>query len=389
MEAKSESTRKRSFSKTNDNKSVVMVTSYYLPSHGGIENHIHGLSTALLNRGWNVDILSAISVPVNDYIKNRLKVSYVQTIWNPLNNPIALGMFRKVLKTEADIIHAHGLYQLSSLIAKIAASLRQKPVVVSVHGLANYSGIMHPIQRLYESAFINGPPSVNHFIAASPADQDFLLSWGVERNKISIIPNAIDIGYWRTNSFSNSERRNPDIVFVGSLIYRKRPDLLVDAFNDYLKDEPRACLHIVGEGPEKEHIQRIIQNYGIEESVRLLGRISIEDLRSLYQNSMILVLPSIAEGIPTVLLEAMACGMIVVSSDLAGIRHVIEQRKNGFMFSTNSQASLLKTLQHVHSLSPDQKEAIRTNGIVTVQKGYSWVHIANKMQSLYMKLLDS
>jgi glycosyltransferase involved in cell wall biosynthesis len=313
----------------------------------------------------------------------------VKAIWNPLNNPIALGMFRKILNTEANIIHAHGLYQFSSFIAKTAASIRQKPVVVSVHGLANYSGIMLPIQRLYESAFINGPPSIDHYIAASPADQDFLLSWGVERNKISIIPNAIDIGYWRNNSISNSKSRNPDIVFVGSLIYRKRPDLLVDAFNDYLKDEPRACLHIVGEGPEKEHLKQIIQNYGIEESVKFLGRIPIEDLRSLYQNAMMLVLPSIAEGVPTVLLEAMACGMIVVSSDLAGIRHVIDQGKNGFMFSTNNQASLLKTLQHVHSLSPEQKEAIRTNGIDTVQKEHSWTHISDKMQSLYLKLLTS
>ena len=144
MDTGSELIRKREISTKNGHKHVAMVTSYYLPSHGGIENHIHGLSSALLNRGWNVDILSASSVPINDYTRNRLKVSYVQSIWNPLNNPIALGLFRKVLNTEANIIHAHGLYQLSSLFAKTAASIRQKPVVVSVHGLANYSGIMKP-----------------------------------------------------------------------------------------------------------------------------------------------------------------------------------------------------------------------------------------------------
>ncbi|MFW9979854.1 MAG: glycosyltransferase family 4 protein, partial [Candidatus Thorarchaeota archaeon] len=257
----------------------------------------------------------------------------------------------------------------------------------TMHGIANYGGMMGTLQRIYEGGVLRTKPQITHYVALTNADVEFLSRYGVERERISIIPNAVDSSYWKPDS--NLPERQKDILFVGSLIKRKRPDLLIEAFRDYSTIVKDSHLHIVGDGPELENIRRQINDYNLAQSVSLLGRIPLTNLLQLYQHSDLLVLPSIAEGLPTVLLEAMACGTIPIATDLPGNRDVIQNERNGLLFQLDDKESLLRSLLYTNSLSNENRQRIRESAIETVRTQFSWNSVSNKMVSLYEMILEN
>ena len=373
--------------KSIDRNHVAIVTSYFLPSHGGIENHIYGLTKTLVKHDWTVDVLSASQFGLPDFIGTKVHIKYTRSYLNPMNNPIVPRISRSILESPASIIHAHGLYQFTSLMAKISAALMKKPVLLTMHGIADYKGLTRTIQRTYESLILKWQPAINHFIALTQADKAFLESKGIDKNSISIVPNAIDTSYWYRDSDFVDDNKKTDILFVGSLIKRKRPSFLIDVFNSYLKAYPDSRLFIVGDGPEREKLQKSIEMKNLQKNVRLLGRISDFELRRLYSTSKMLILPSIAEGLPTVLLEAMACGLVVVASDLPGIRYFLQHGKNGFMFISGDGSSLLDVMLEISSSPQIHLNGISSNAISYVNENFSWDIVTTQIIQLYEQVI--
>ncbi len=126
--------------------------------------------------------------------------------------------------------------------------------------------------------------------------------------------------------------RPPTIGFVGRLSSEKGIMTFVRAANLVLKNNRNISFKIIGDGTLKNDVSRYIEKNAIGDSVKLLGWISHESLPSYYNDFKLLVIPSFSEGLPNVMLEAMACGTPILATPVGAIPAVIKNRLNGFLF---------------------------------------------------------
>jgi glycosyltransferase involved in cell wall biosynthesis len=108
------------------------------------------------------------------------------------------------------------------------------------------------------------------------------------------------------------------------------------------------CL-IAGEGPERGHLESLIRKYGLENTVALLGHVTGEQMDSLYGRADVVVLTSRSEGVPLVLMEAMARGKIVLAPAITGIPELVVAGKNGFLYQAGSQGDFIARVLLIHS----------------------------------------
>jgi glycosyltransferase involved in cell wall biosynthesis len=187
------------------------------------------------------------------------------------------------------------------------------------------------------------------------ADQVIAVSEGIKRNlieefhipanKIRVIYNPIDCDAITTLSVIPPEHpffkgKEPVIVGVGRLVQQKRFDILIRAFCSVMK-EIDARLIILGEGPEREALRKLVGDYGMEEKVSLAG--FQKNPYQFLSKSDVFVLSSGFEGLPMVILEAMACGAPVISTDCrSGPREILQNGKCGLLVPVGDEVALSK-----------------------------------------------
>jgi colanic acid/amylovoran biosynthesis glycosyltransferase len=154
---------------------------------------------------------------------------------------------------------------------------------------------------------------------------------GLEREKAVVIPPAVDAEFFSPVESSGSPRTGLRLVSVGSLIWRKGYEYLVMAVHRLLDRGLDCSLSIIGDGPELQRVAFTIQDLGLEERVTLLGHLPPEEVRDILHASDIFVLSSLSEGISNAVLEAMACGLPVVTTDCGGMREAVMDGVEGFV----------------------------------------------------------
>ena len=161
---------------------------------------------------------------------------------------------------------------------------------------------------------------------------------------IQVIPNGIDI-----SRFTNGRLRSPSdtvrILFVSRLILRKGLQFLIEAVPEMLKQAKNPfIIKIVGDGPDKKILTAQIERLGIRDPFRFYGYIEHEKLPEYYLDADIFVLPSLAEGMPNVILEAMGSGLAVVATSVAGSEELVHHGANGFLVAPRDSQALSEAL---------------------------------------------
>ncbi|MGL5117734.1 MAG: glycosyltransferase [Plesiomonas shigelloides] len=163
----------------------------------------------------------------------------------------------------------------------------------------------------------------------------------IDEKKIKIISNPV--------SFKTLEKANylkKEIIFVGRISkYPKGLDFLIEIWSKISIKNKEWKLKIVGDGEDKEELQEIIKNKGLQKNITLIeAQKNIEDY---YLESSIFVLTSRYEGMPMVVMEAMECGLPIISFDIDGISNLIEDNENGYLikkYNTDEYAEKLEFL---------------------------------------------
>jgi glycosyltransferase involved in cell wall biosynthesis len=155
----------------------------------------------------------------------------------------------------------------------------------------------------------------------------------VKGEKVKVVQNPVDTRFFTPTG----ERLNRDrfILFVGRLDQRKNLAMLLKSFQMVKKDIEDVDLLIIGEGPEEGKMRGLSKKLGIEKSVEFLGFVNYKDLPMYYRSSEFFVLSSLQEGFGIVLIEAMACGKPVISTDCGGPSDFVVNGKNGFLVPVN------------------------------------------------------
>jgi glycosyltransferase involved in cell wall biosynthesis len=169
--------------------------------------------------------------------------------------------------------------------------------------------------------------------------------------KVVYIPNGVDFN--DVDSSLNEETKKPDltgrklILYVGRLHKIKRVEDLIVAFSILIKKGWNAFLLIVGDGKEKEKLIKLTEELGLKGKVIFAGSIEHKSVYKLMRLSNVLVLPSVAEGNPRALLEAMACKVPVVATNVPGIKDLIVNGEDGLLVEPFNPVNLSEAIERV------------------------------------------
>lgn len=149
-------------------------------------------------------------------------------------------------------------------------------------------------------------------------------------------------------------------VYVGTLIKRKYPDVVIDALK--MSDIDNFLLNIIGDGGMQSILEKKINSQKLKDNVHLLGRLKRDEIISVLDKSDVFVMVSRGEVFGLVYLEAMARGCIVVASENEGMQGIIRNGENGFLVPAGDTEELLKTLNRIQNMTPEQRRIISENG---------------------------
>lgn len=179
-----------------------------------------------------------------------------------------------------------------------------------------------------------------------------------KKNKVKVIPNPIYEGSIATNTPVNRRKK---IVAVGRLVPQKNFNLLIDSFYDIADKFPEHVLEIYGTGYLKDDLEKKIEQLGLKNRVKLMG-LKKNVMLSVYDYELF-IMSSNFEGFPNALIEAMASGLPVISTDFAsGIaREYITNYKNGLLISTNDRKALSESIEIILSDKKLQEKMFENN----------------------------
>ena len=292
---------------------------------------------------------------------------------------------RIIRKEKIDVIHSHWIIP-SGLIGVILKSVLRKPIIVTIHG-SDAILLNGKVQNIYK--FILS--SCDICTVVSTAIKNQVLNLGVVWKKTKVIPMGVDDSIFNPNMKYNIKKSyNVEghylILFVGRLSEEKGVAYLIEAMPEILKEIPNISLMIIGDGPEKNNLEELVKRLNLAKNIIFRGWIPNKDLNKVYRNADIFVLPSLREGLPVVLLEAMACGTPVVASKVGGIPDIIKNGENGFLIEPkNSKEFADKIIRLL--LDEKLKQKFSEEGLKIVQKRFSWNVVVEKFVEIYRDLL--
>ncbi|MCC7104104.1 MAG: glycosyltransferase family 4 protein [Chloroflexi bacterium] len=176
------------------------------------------------------------------------------------------------------------------------------------------------------------------------------------------------------------------VLFVGRFVPLKNVALLVDAFQRLARRRPTAKLLLVGEGALEGALRAQVRQLGLERQVVFAGAQALAALPSYYATSDVFALPSSFDNSPNVLLEAMACGVPVVATDVGGVHRYVSDGVNGLLVPTRDPDVLAAALERVLT-DRALRDHLVEHGRARVSAGFDWTTSARKLLSLYEELL--
>jgi glycosyltransferase involved in cell wall biosynthesis len=196
---------------------------------------------------------------------------------------------------------------------------------------------------------------------------------GVDPERIREIPNAVDLTRFQPGTGAARERR---LLFVGRLAFNKGIDLLVASMRR-MKGFPLQ-LTIVGDGPLAAEVERLSKE---DRRVRFLGPLDEDRLREEYASHEALLFTSRFEGMPTVILEAMASGCAIIATRIGAVEEMVSE-SNGVLVSPDS-ASISEGIRSYFSLDSEARRRKGDQGRRLVQEKFAWLKIVNEYAHLF------
>ena len=322
---------------------LCIVTHTFLPHVGGIEKVVNEQSKRLLHKNFvPMIVTNRIGTP-KKYMVDGVKVECYES----LNTGFRLGIpysiptvtsFPTFLKAvnSCKIIHAHGHPYLTSLAAGKLAKVYGKPFVLTQHNtFIEYNNIFDEVERLNDlTVGKQNLKEADRIIAVSGATKDYVLSLGAKPKNVKVLHNGVDLEKFRPRPKKREEMRRKlgisesaiVVLTVRRLVYKNGIDTLLEGAKIAVKKNSRIVFLAVGKGPDSDSVKLRIAQLGIEDNFKLAGFVSDVDLPSYYNAADLFVLPSKSgEGLPLVALEAMACALPVIATDVGGIREVLKE----------------------------------------------------------------
>jgi len=302
------------------------------------------------------------------------------------------ALMRLTRRIQFDVLQAHWVIP-NGPVAAIVSRLRGLPLVLSLHGsdvfVASHSRLLGGVAR----ACFRAADAVT---ACSEDLRQRALALGAAPRRTRLVPYGVDPCAFSPMPDAPAQLRRrlglsdgAHIIFaLGRLVYKKGFEYLIQAAPTILARQPEAHIYIAGAGDLRRQLQGQIDGLGVGARVHLPGKVSHDDVPLYLAGSDVFVLPSVVDqsgnvdGLPNVLLEAMASRCAVVASNVAGVPLAVQDGVNGFLAPQRDAAALGAAVTRLLE-DPALRARFGAAGRAKIEQDLNWPHIAGIFEQVY------
>lgn len=365
----------------------------------GIRGYSLGLIKPFLKKKMNVTIMGFSTAHLN---VNDMGISFINILEGVEKFSKFQAFFDIILYIKSFFLKMWGFFSDFDIIhiQRIDLALPfvfyNKPVICTFHGKASeqalekHGMVAYIIVRIIEKIVLT---RLDYAIAVSDDIYNYYVSkypWC--SNKILVVGNGVDTSVFKPLdkekmrqkfSFSSHEKI---ILYLGRFHEEKNLQLLISSFNQLLEsgDIEDLRLVLVGEGNTEEQLSNIIKTQNLTTRVTIIPPVSDSEVPEVICCADVFALTSVVEGFPLVILQALACGVPVVSTNVGDIHRVVKNYETGFLVDDFSYKSFAECLKKI---------LLNTNGFkenaIRVAKENSWESVANETVIIYNKVLKT
>jgi len=379
------------------NLHILQIIEQWFPQIGGSEIHCLNLSKHLVKNGHKVTLIvrdiinnkTRFQKKVN-YYNGNLKIYRVGIPSKFQNNIgrllfIPFSLYYTFKLKHVDLIHCH---TFTGGISGRLLTIFKKPVVLTVH--TYHSKYWFSFQSFLKGLFYYTIEkllflynSFNYMIVISRKICNQLIKKGISQDKFTFISNGVDLLQFDKVQITNS---NSYILFIGRLEKVKGIFYLLEAFKNLNKINKEISLKIVGDGKLKNQIIKYIENNRLGDWVDLLGSLTGNNLIEIYKGAKLIVIPSINEGFPLVILEAWASKIPIISTKVGDIPKFLKNNINGILIPPKDPVQILEKIKLLLN-NENLCKKITNEGYNLVKNQFSWKKIAKETINVYKKML--
>ncbi len=349
----------------------------YHPKRGGIENHVKVLAEAQAAAGHEVTVLTCgqgLATAVS--LENGVQVVRAGRLATVASMPLSPALVWRLLGLTTDVAHVHSPFPLGEAANWL---LGRTGLTVWTH----HSDVVRQrmLLRVYGPLLARALDAADVVIATSPTYIETSPWLAPRRGKCVVIPLGVDLE--RFLPPADDAQREETLLFVGRHCYYKGLEDVLAA----MATLPRARLDVLGDGPYRGIWETEARRLGLESRVRFLGEVDDAALAETYRRAGILVLPSNsrAEAFGTVLLEAMACGLPCVTTELgSGTSWVVRHGITGLVVPPRDPRTLALALGRL-LMDPGERRAMGQAGRERAEALFDVRQMIRDVEAIYMK----
>ena len=291
-------------------------------------------------------------------------------------------LIRIIIKEQPKILNSFLFH--ADISGRIAGRICGVPIIISSIRSENFSKVREKILGITKK-LCNVVIAVSETCAKKAIKNKIVLS-----HQIRVIANGVDAEKFKNKNESIRQKIRQEInidpgaklmISVGSLREAKGYSYLIKAINILREEHSNVFFVILGEGEKRGELEKEIKDYKLEKNIFLLGQKN--NIADYLAASDYFVLPSLWEGMPNTLLEAMASGMVCIATAVSGVTEIIDDGENGFLVTPGDEKALAQKIENVLSLPRRRKLKIEEAAIQKIMKKFSIDKMVNQYQELY------
>jgi glycosyltransferase involved in cell wall biosynthesis len=359
---------------------ITLIVTLFPPKWlAGTEIASYNIAKFLGKRGHEVHVITSLDnpFPKNETLENfcihRITFKKVRVIG------VILFWFQilyKIKKINPDIVHIQALtISLPGLVSKI---FLKKPYIVWARGSDVY--LPDKFTKLISKVVLKNAS----YIIALNEDMKRKINTIYKRENIIVVPNGIELEKFKDIYPQKQDNKIKTIIFVGTLRPVKGVEYLIKAMSIIHEKLPDTNLLIVGDGPDREKLETLAQELDLQGCTCFAGNVSNEKIPEYMAKADLFVLPSLSEGFPLVILEAMASGLPIVTTNIGGLPDIVKNGENGFLVEPKNPEALADKIMLLLSNKKSCKKISIINK--TTIRDYSWSKIAEKLEKVYKEI---
>lgn len=352
----------------------------------GTEIATYNIAKHLAKRGHEVHVITSLdeglpkeSIEQSFYV-HRIKIPQMRFLGIIVFWLKALPLLKRL---KPDMVH--GQSTTMGIVGFLAKKLLKKPYTVYARGSEVY------LPWLFKTPISKLVLRRADVVIALTEDMKTEMQKIYSRD-VAVIPNGIDLESYEDLPTKEASRQrlalnNNDkiILFVGTLRPVKGLKYLIQAMNIIRQKDTKARLMLIGYGEERQSLEGLVKELDLGDRVTFVGKVPNEKVPEYMSASDVFVLPSVSEGFPVVILEAMASGLPIVATKVGGLPEIVKDGESGFLVEPSNPEQLADRVLTLLK-NEDSRQRMIMNNRNKVQQ-YSWENTVGQLEAIYSRVV--